>query len=186
MAREIERRTQLKSDDFTLYKLIILFLLDKVDFPLTNVQISNFILEKEYTDYFTVQQSISELVEADFVITETVRHSSFYQITSSGRETLSFFDHMISSAIKEDIMEFLKNNKYSLRNETSVLSEYYEAKKGEYMVRLRVMENKDPIIDLSIAVPTEENAVKICDNWRSQSQKIYEYVLSNLINDTEK
>ena len=40
------------SDSLTLYKLIILFMLDKVDFPLTTSQISEFILEKEYTSYF--------------------------------------------------------------------------------------------------------------------------------------
>ena len=31
------------SDSLTLYKLIILFMLDKVDFPLTTSQISEFI-----------------------------------------------------------------------------------------------------------------------------------------------
>jgi hypothetical protein len=34
-------------------------MLDKVDFPLTNTQISNFFLEQDYTDYFRVQQVIS-------------------------------------------------------------------------------------------------------------------------------
>ena len=40
------------SETFTLYKLIILYMLDKVDFPLTNAQISEFILNKGYTTYF--------------------------------------------------------------------------------------------------------------------------------------
>lgn len=40
-------------------------MLDKVDFPLTNTQISNFFLEQDYTDYFRVQQVISDLVDAD-------------------------------------------------------------------------------------------------------------------------
>ena len=40
----------MQSDTLTLYKLIILFILDKVDFPLTNAQLSDFILEKEYTN----------------------------------------------------------------------------------------------------------------------------------------
>lgn len=173
----------MESDALTLYKLIVLFILDKVDFPLTNGQISNFILEKEYTNYFNIQQSISELIEAELVTVETVGHSSLYQITTSGRETLSFFDTMISSAIQEDIVEYLKVNEYSLRDEVSTLSEYYEAKKGEYMVRLRVLEKGDPIIDLNISVPTEEDAERICNNWRSQSQKIYAYVLSNLLSN---
>ena len=48
------------SEAFTLYKLIVLYMLEKVDFPLTNGQISEFILEKGYTSYFTLQQAISE------------------------------------------------------------------------------------------------------------------------------
>ena len=34
------------SESFTLYKLIILYMLDKVDFPLTNAQLSDFILDQ--------------------------------------------------------------------------------------------------------------------------------------------
>ena len=52
------------SETFTLYKLIILYMLDKVDFPLTNAQISEFILNKGYTTYFKLQQALSELTEA--------------------------------------------------------------------------------------------------------------------------
>ena len=40
------------ADTFTLYKLIILYLLDKVNFPMSNAQLSEFILEKEYNRLF--------------------------------------------------------------------------------------------------------------------------------------
>ena len=50
-----------------LYKLIILYILNRVDFPLTNAQISEFILEEGYTTYFKLQQAISELVEANLI-----------------------------------------------------------------------------------------------------------------------
>lgn len=171
------------SESNMLYKLIILFTLNKVDFPMTNLQISNFILEKDYTDYFTIQQSISELIEEDFISCEPVGHNFHYRLTSSGRETLYFFKHSIPTAIQEDILQFLKKNKYALRDEVSVLSEYYEGKKGEFFTRLRVMEQNESIIDMNIAVPSEEQATKMCRNWRSKSQKIYEFTLSNLLND---
>ena len=35
-------------DPLTLYKLIVLYMLNRVDFPLTKAQITDFILEKEY------------------------------------------------------------------------------------------------------------------------------------------
>lgn len=48
-------------ESLTLYKLIVLYMLEKVDFPLTNAQISGFILDKGYTTYFHLQQALSEL-----------------------------------------------------------------------------------------------------------------------------
>mgnify|MGYP000709529207 CR=1 FL=1 len=42
------------AEAFKLYKLIILYMLDKVDFPLTNSQISEFILNEGYTTYFKI------------------------------------------------------------------------------------------------------------------------------------
>ena len=56
------------SDSLTLYKLIILYLLKKVNFPLTNGQISAFIVEEEYTSYFrsvVVFGRIAVLEDAD-------------------------------------------------------------------------------------------------------------------------
>ena len=44
---------------FTLYKLIILYMLQNVNFPLSNTQISDFILEKEYTNYYHLQEALS-------------------------------------------------------------------------------------------------------------------------------
>ena len=56
----------------TLYKLIILYMLNRVTFPLSNSQLSEFILEKEYTDYFTLQQTIHELTESKLIDRKSV------------------------------------------------------------------------------------------------------------------
>ena len=46
------------SDPITLYKLMILYMLDHVNFPLTNSQLTDFFLDHEYTTYFTLQQAL--------------------------------------------------------------------------------------------------------------------------------
>ena len=51
----------MEENGLTLYKLMILFLIKKVDFPLSNSQISEFILDKGYTTYFKLQQAFHEL-----------------------------------------------------------------------------------------------------------------------------
>ena len=68
------------AEPFTIYKLTILNMLDKVDFPLTNTQISDFFLEQEYTDYFRVQQVLNDLADSGLIRTEsTHRHAVLHR-----------------------------------------------------------------------------------------------------------
>ena len=64
------------AEPMTLYKLMNLYMLHQVNFPLTNAQLSNFFLDREYTTYFTLQQAISELVEAGLIRMATIRNTS--------------------------------------------------------------------------------------------------------------
>ena len=46
----------MEQEQLTLYKLMILYLIEKVDFPLSNSQISEFILDKGYTNYLLFRE----------------------------------------------------------------------------------------------------------------------------------
>lgn len=94
------------ANSFKLYKLIILYMLSKVDFPLTNSQISEFILDEGYTTYFKLQQAISELLESGFIREEATHSRTFYHLTEEGAETIHFFKNDISPAIQQILIPF--------------------------------------------------------------------------------
>lgn len=100
---------------FTLYKLIVLYMLDNSQSPLTNSQISDFILEKEYTNYFHLQQTLSELIDSSLIESHTRQNASYYTMTEKGRTTLHFFCDEISSEIKDEIQKFLKKSARNFR-----------------------------------------------------------------------
>ncbi len=165
----------------TLYKLIVLSMLNRVDFPLTNAQISDFILGKEYTNYFTLQQVLSELVETELAQLHSLHNCTYYKMTDKGRETLNFFGHIVSSAIQEDIDQYFEENAITIRDELSVRTDYFPNNHDEYSVRLRVVEKDCPVIDLTLSVPTENQASIICDNWKKKNQKLYAYLMQELL-----
>ena len=165
----------------TLYKLIVLYMLNRVTFPLTNAQVSDFILEREYTDYLTLQQVLNELVDAQMISSETIRNRTHLAITPEGRETLNFFQNRINYAIKKEIDTYFRENEVTLRNEVSVLGDYYyRAATGEYEAHLVAKEKGVNLMDLKISVPTEEMASGICDNWQKKNQQIYKYLMEQL------
>lgn len=167
-------------DPLTLYKLIVLYMLDRVAFPLTAAQISDFILEREYTGFLTLQQVFSELTDAELVSSETLHNRTYLSVTKEGRETLKFFQNRIGRAIRQDIDTYLRENEYALSTEVSVQGHYDKAASGEYEVRLTAKDRGISLIDLTISVPDEHTAAEICDNWQVKNQQIYQYLVQEL------
>lgn len=169
------------TETFTLYKLIVLYMLDKVDFPLTTSQISEFILDKGYTTYFKLQETLGEMMDSGLLKVETTHNRTLYHLTEEGAETIQFFSNKISPAIQNDIDEFLKEKRYDLKEEVAIKSDYYLNTNHEYEVRCQIEENGSSLIDLKITVPTEIEAETIAGNWSRQSQELYALLLTKLL-----
>ncbi len=174
-------RRYFMAEPITLYKLIVLYMLQKVDFPMTTTQLSDFILERGYTTFFTLQTVLSELLDSQMISVESVRNSSYYSITEAGTEALGYFRNDISSSIREEIDQYLCENKMKMRDEVSVLSDYYKNTDGDFSVHALVKEKYSNPIELTISVPDEEEAQTACSNWRDHAQGIYEFIIKELL-----
>ena len=94
----------MENQNLMLYKLIILYMLDRIDeYTLTNAQITNFIQDKGYTNLFNIHESISELIDKEFISVSTIRNTKHYKITNLGEEALFYFENSISNKKSENI-----------------------------------------------------------------------------------
>jgi hypothetical protein len=166
---------------FTLYKLIILYALDKVRMPMTNAQICDLMLDKEYTTYFRVQEVLSEMGDAHLIHPEKIRNITQYTITPEGESTVDFFSHQISNEIRGEIDSYLKDHAIEMRNTISHPADYDRNPYQEYTVNCRMLEKGQEIFAVSFSVPTEEAAKRACENWETKHEEIYGDLLSKLL-----
>ncbi len=166
---------------FTIYQMTILYMLDKAGFPLSNAQISNFFLLKEYTDYFRIQEVIANLVDSGLIHASTTHANTQYSLTPSGKETLGFFKDKITEGIIEDLREFFAENGMEFRQENAVLSDYYKTTNQNYAVHCQVRTETGAAVDLTLTVPTKEQAEAACSRWKTANEDIYAYLLDTLI-----
>ena len=152
-------------------------MLDKVDFPLTTSQISEFILDKGYTTYFRLQETLSELTDSELLKIETTHN----RLTETGADTIHFFSNKISPEIRTEIDDFLKEKQYDLKEEVAVKSDYYLKTDHQFEVQCQIVENGSSLIDMRITVPTEKEAKAIVNNWNLKNQEIYASLLSQLL-----
>ncbi len=168
-----------------LYKLIILYMLDRIDeYTLTNSRITSFILDKGYTNLFNIHESLSELIDEGFISVSTIRNTQHYKITNLGEEALLYFENRISNPIKQEILDYFKQEKINLKNESEIYADFYYDNQ-EYTVQCVIKERRETLIDLKLNVPSKALARSICDNWRAKSTEVYQYLINELWENSE-
>lgn len=164
-----------------LYKLSTLYMLSKVDFPISTNRLSFFLLQKNYTDYFTFQQGLGELLDDGYVHKELVHGKTLYSITDEGHDAIGFLKKEISQDMRREIEEYIKENKVPMHEDCSITSRSYQLDLTHYMANLVVEEDGVKIIELNIATTTEDEAERICANWKESNEEIYPLLLSMLM-----
>lgn len=156
-------------------------MLDRIDeYTLTNAQITSFILDRGYTNLFNIHESLSELIDKNFISVTTIRSTQHYQITNQGEEALLYFENRISNNIKQEIRDYFKKEKINLKNESEIFADFIFNEHNEYTVKCAIRERRETLLDIRINVPTKDMARSICDNWRAKSTDVYQYLVNEL------
>lgn len=169
------------AEPLTLYKLMILSMLEQSETPLTNTSLADFFLGKEYTTYFTLQEALHELNDAQFIQQESLHNNVQYSITPVGSESLRFFENKINEEIQADISQYIAENKIPLATATSAVADYYMTPEKKYAVHCQIREKGVPQLELTLKVKNKEQAEVICANWKSQTDDIYMLLIDHLL-----
>lgn len=163
-----------------LYKLMTLYTLSQVDFALTGKQISGVFTDLGYTNYFSAQYTIGDLVEAGLIREEAAPDCFYYSLTDAGKESLEALQSDLGPDIRSDIGSYLKKNRLSFREAVSTRSDYYRTTSGDYAVHCQVLEHSLPLMDLTLTVPSQSQAETISRQWKKKSADIYATIFRKL------
>ena len=170
--------------DLAEHKLILLYILDKIDIPMNNSEITQFVLENNYMNYFLIQQYLSELIESKFIKIIIVNGKECYRVSKLGKDTLNYFINRIPNSLKKKIDNKYKKRKEDLIKESQITATYFKKDESQYIVNLKVIENNITLFNLSLNVVSNKQAKKICENWKRKPDFIYERIIDLLINET--
>ena len=162
-------------------KLLLLYIFKQIEFPISNSQITDLVLENEIMNYFTFQQYLTELKEADFIIEEIQDSNQLFTITDKGRKTLEYFITRIPKQQLEKINQLLNTKKKDLINNSEIKAEYIKLKEDEYLVTLKVIEKEIPMINIKLNVNSNKQAKQICEKWKNKAQDLYGEIINLLV-----
>jgi DNA-binding PadR family transcriptional regulator len=163
-------------------KLLLLYLIEKMDLPLSRSQITDYVRQAEYMDYFTLQQALAEMVKDGYLENIQDNNNTRYTITGEGQSTLEYFAKHIPTPIRAKINSYVRDNRRIIKRDYEITATYFpNTENNEFMVKCGVYEDERVLMELFISVDTREQAKLIQTNWKTNAKVLYGRIIEALV-----
>lgn len=179
--------------DETLNKLILLFVFDRMEIPLTENSIIDICTSRnDWLKYMECKEALMQLIEVNFVSkitpagsTEVDPRDERYTITPEGRNCIANFFTRIKPHIREEITQYAKQNRMVFKRSQEYVSEYFKNADSTHTVVFKIKEPlvAQPLFEIKLKTLTRSAAVSAGKKWCEKAPQIYEYIYENLISD---
>lgn len=170
------------TEELAQNKLLLLYIIKTATYSFTKEDLTEFILEKDYMNYFFIQQYILELLESGFIKADNQDDERFL-LLEKGSLTLDYFESKIPETLKEELDEIFQKEEKIKKQETQVVSEYFEKENNQFNVNLKLVENEDILFSLYLNVGTLEQAESICKIWKDEPDSVYQGIINMFIKE---
>ena len=167
--------------DLAENKLLLLYIIKNIKIPISNIQLTDIVLENSFINYFLLQQYISELIDSNFLRYEERNEKKLIFLTERGDKVLSFFKDRISPSKISSIEKYISSKLDEIKKELTITADYTIDKDNSYIVKLKAMENETLLMDIKVNVATNNQAISLCNNWKDNSSDIYNKIINILI-----
>lgn len=174
---------KLASDNETLAekKALILYVLSKINKPISNDALLQLVLSIDNMNYFYFQQFLLDLLENNFIVQYNNEDNELvYKITSEGLQTLELVKDIIPGITKFRVDNEFKENLEKIEDELSITADFIPHSETDYSVKCKIVENNRILFEITTYAGSREQAKIIADNWKKNAVNIYPKLLEDL------
>lgn len=170
------------TNNTTIAKLILLYVFDKMETPLTESTVLNMCTnQNDWVTYMTCKEVMAELIDIGFLhVVGNGSSEPFYGITTDGRACLSYFFVKIPSSTREDISGFIKKNRLNFRRMQEYFRDYYKNADGSYTVVLKIVEPNNTLLEIKMNAANRAAATTMYKRWEERASDVFAQIHDTL------
>ena len=178
------------SRDDTETKLILLYMLEQIEIPLSEQFIFDICTTRNsWINYMECKAVFPELIKFKMIFSpDEQSENRRFLLTAQGRNCVNSFYNEIPEALREDISSFCKSNRMYFKRLQEYVADFKKNADGTYMVKLRIIDSTSniPTFEININLQTRAEAIKAMELWPNKAPNFYEFVYTNLLDWTSK
>ena len=164
-------------------KVLILFVMSKVNYPVNPQEIYELCYQDECLSYFDVCTAIPEMVKSGHL---QELEGETYEITPKGRETESLTADSIAFTVKQRAENAVNRFNRQIRRSSFVKTQIIPQEGGECSVIMALDDEMGNLMTLELMAPNQRQAVRLGRLFEKKAEAVYNLTMAELLDEEDE
>ncbi len=168
------------TNDFEV-KILICFLLKKIEQPLSFDQINEILQKTGFVNYFEFVEAVSELQKTDHIRpVPNGEGAEVYELTEIGAATAQTFHHTLPLSVREKTVEAAREL-IQMQKKLEEIEVRYHAVSDGYILSMKMKDIGSDLMNLDVFIPTEDECIAIRERIYADPLLLYKALLAVML-----
>lgn len=163
-------------------KVLILFVMSRVSYPVTSQQIYELCYQDDCLSYFDVCTAIPEMVKSGHLEEE---EKDAYLITEKGKADGSLTEDSIAFTVKQKAENAVARFNRQIRRSSFVKTQILPRESGDFSVIMALDDEVGNLMTLELVAPDQRQAVRLSALFEKKAETIYNLTMAELLDEEE-
>ena len=164
-------------------KVLILFVMARVSYPVTSNEIYELCYQDECLSYFDVCTAIPEMVKSGH-LKET--EDQKYEITEKGRADGALTEDSIAFTVKQRAENAVARFNRQIRRSSYVKTQVIPRENADYSLIMALDDEMGNLMTLELVAPDQRQAVRLGKLFEKKAEMVYNLTMSELLDDEDE
>ena len=164
-------------------KVLILFVMGKVNYPVNIQQIYELCYQDDCLSYFDVCTAVPQMVQSGHL--KEVEEEN-YVITEKGRADGSLTEDSIAFTVKQRAENAVARFNRQIRRSSFVKTQIIPREGGDYSVIMALDDEMGNLMTLELVAPNQRQAVRLGKLFEKKAESVYNLTMAELLDEEEE
>lgn len=163
-------------------KVLILFVMARVNYPVTAQQIYELCYQDDCLSYFDVCTAVPEMVRSGHL--RELENQS-YEITEKGRADGSLTEDSVAFSVRQRAENAVNRFNRQIRRSSFVKTQILPRESGDFSVIMALDDEMGNLMTLELLAPDQRQAIRLSKLFEKKAESVYNLTMAELLDDEE-
>ncbi len=164
-------------------KVLILFVMSRVNYPVTTQEIYELCYQDECLSYFDVCTAVPEMEKSGHL--QQVETDK-YEATPKGKETCSLTEDSIAFTVRQKAENAVARFNRQIKRSSFVKTQLLKREQGDFSVIMSLDDEMGNLMTLELLAPDQRQAMRLAKLYENKAENVYNLIMTELLDDEEE